>query len=34
MGVLDLFEWEDRIDHWLNRSLGQQRHNFFVRMRR
>ena len=28
MGVLDLFEREDGIDHWLNCFLGQQRHNF------
>ena len=28
MGVLDLFERKDGIDHWLNCSLGQQRHNF------
>ena len=28
MAVLDLFEREDGIDHRLNCSLGQQRHNF------
>src|SRR5262245_31393001 len=27
MGVLDLVEREDGIDHWLNCSIGQQRYN-------
>jgi len=26
--VLDLVEREHRVNHWLNRSAGQQRHNF------
>ena len=28
MSILDLLDWKDRIDHRLNTSLGQQRHNF------
>ena len=28
MSILDLLEWEDRIDYWLNCFLRQQRHNF------
>ena len=29
MSILDLLQREDGIDHRLNSSLGQQRHNFF-----
>jgi len=30
MSILDLFDWEDGIDHRLNSSLLQQRSNFLT----